>query len=77
MARHRNRFVDDIAGADGEDDEYEGGENEYEPNSFINDDSSEGEIDDLDITQVVKKDLKGSRSLIAGPCASSSYRSNH
>jgi SNF2 family DNA or RNA helicase len=65
MRNNRDCYVDDIADGDDDEENYEEGENEYEPNSFINDNSEEGDIDDLDITQVVKKDLKGSRSHIA------------
>ena len=68
MPRRGNQFVDDIAGAS-EDDAYDLDDdrpNEYLPDTFVADDDEEIEedIDDLDITEVVKKDLKNSKGYI-------------
>ena len=68
MARVQNRFVDDAAEASDEEDDYDLDEpNEYLPDTFVADDDDEIEedIDDLDITEVVRKDLKNSKGYIA------------
>lgn len=63
MPRRRNPFVDDMAGADDED---KCEDDDDEANEDAENDSEEGDIDDLDITQVVKKDLKNTKGYIAG-----------